>query len=214
MADTASRKTASITRAILSKKPRVLLLHPQDGDGLTLLGQLRRIGANVDMEWPPPHQITNDIDLIFLAILPDVQEIDYRWMQQQPPPIISVTSFESPAIIDEALRIGVMGMLTAPIHANGLLTALIMALHHSKQYKKSAERLVRMESKMAHVRFVDDAKHVFMRMHQLSESEAYELLRSQAMTCRMPIEDAARDIVNADKVLNQVLSIKMKKMND
>jgi AmiR/NasT family two-component response regulator len=213
MTDMPLRKTASITRSILSKKPCVLLLHPQDGDGLTLLGQLRRIGAHVDMDWPPPREIKSGIDLIFLAILPDVEEIDYPWLHQKPPPIISVTSFESPTIIDEALRIGVMGMLTAPIHANGLLTALIMALHHSKQYKKNAERFARMESKMAHARFVEEAKNIFMRMHDVSESEAYELLRSQAMTCRLPVEDIARDIIHADKILSQALCIKTAKLN-
>lgn len=205
------RKAGSITRSILSRQPRVLLFCPQDADGLTLLSQLQRIGCNVEMHWPPLQEVRSDIDLIFLSIQPDVEETNYDWLHHNPPPVISISSFENPTIIDEALRIGVMGMLTAPIRATGLLSALIMALSHRRQRDKDAMRIMRLESKFANFRIVEDAKIILMRMQGIDESEAYELLRSQAMALRLAVEDVAKDLIHADKVLSQTVMGKASK---
>lgn len=200
------RRAGSITRSILSKQPRVLLFCPQDADGLTLLSQLRRIGCIVEMHWPPLQEVKSDVELIFLFILPDVEETDYEWLHNNPPPIISVTSFENPTIIDEALRIGVMGMLTAPVRATGLLSALIMALSHKWQYEKNVGRIARLESKFTNFRMIEEAKTVLMRMQGIAEDEAYELLRSQAQALRIPVEDVAKELIHAGKVLSQTIS--------
>jgi len=208
------RRAGSITRSILSKQPRVLLFCPQDADGLTLLNQLQRIGCIVEMHWPPLQEVPNEVDLIFLALQPDEEETDYDWLHRNPPPIISVSSFENPTIIDEALRIGVMGMLTAPIRAAGLLSALIMALSHRWQHEKNTTRITRLESKFANFRIVEEAKTILMRMQKIDENEAYELLRLQAMTQRLQVEDIARDLIHADKLMSKTLSgktIKTKK---
>ncbi len=193
----------SITRSILARQLNVLLLCPQDTDGLTLLSQLGRIGCVVEMCWPPPQEIKSSVDLIFLSILPDMEEINYEWLHHCPPPIISVTSFENPIVIDEALRIGVMGMLTAPVRAAGLLSTMIMVLSHKRQYEKMAVRISRLESKFTNFRVIEEGKAIVMRMIVVNETEAYEMMRSQAQSLRQPIEDVAKNLIHANKVLSQ-----------
>ena len=202
------RRAGSITRSILSKQPRVLLFCPQDADGLTLLGQLQRIGCMVEMHWPPLQEVREDVDLIFLSIQPDVEKTDYDWLHHNPPPIISLSSFENPTIIDEALRIGVMGMLTAPVRATGLLSTMIMALSHRWQYDKNTARITRLETKFNNFRLVEEAKSILMRMQDIDEAEAYEHLRSQSMALRLTVEDVSKDLIHADKLLSQTISRK------
>ncbi len=206
MSERSTNQSGSITRAILARQPKVLILSPQDNDGLTVLNQLRRIGCDVEMQWPPPEEISPDIDLIFLTIVPDVREIRYEWLSENAPPIISISSFENPALMDEALRIGVMGMLTAPVRATGLLSAMVMALWHKRAYDKQTARIARLERKFVNFRIVEEGKAVLMKMQNMSDDDAYARLRSEAQSQRIPIEEVARNLIQADRLLQGTLN--------
>jgi AmiR/NasT family two-component response regulator len=41
---------------------------------------------------------------------------------------------------------------------------------------------------------------------KIFENEAYELIRSQAMAQRIPIEDIAREIIQSEKILTKIIS--------
>jgi AmiR/NasT family two-component response regulator len=199
------RRVGSLTRSTLAKGLRVVLFSPKDVDGLTLSDHLRRIGCTVDAYWPPLPEIPENADLIFLAVTPEAQEIEYPWLARNPPPIISIVTFENPTIIDEALRIGVMGIITTPIRPSGLLSTVVMALSHAKRYAEKASRIVRLEEKITHLRQLGEAKNILMKMHSVSEIEAYEILRNQAMSQRSTIEAIAIDIIRAHAVLHRTL---------
>lgn len=205
MTHPAYRRVTSLTRSILAKTPRIMVFCPKDPEGLTLSKQLQRIGCTVELCWPPAQEIDNQVDLIFLFLAPEAEETCYRWLEKDHPPIISITNFENPAVIDEALRLGVMGMMVSPIRAVGVLSAVIMALQHAKQYEKNAERVQRLENKINNVRTIEEAKKVLTNLHGISESDAYEMLRSHAMNLRSQIEDVAHQIIQASKVLSQAL---------
>ena len=50
---------------------------------------------------------------------------------------------------------------------------------------------------------ISDAKAVLMRTGPMSNEVAYERLRSQAMTKRIPIEEVARSVIDADTLLSK-----------
>lgn len=211
MTQSAYRRVTSITRSILSKALRVKVFCPEDPDGLTLSQQLERIGCAVEMRWPPPQEIDGQADLIFLFLAPEAEETSYPWLQQPHPPVISVINLENPAVVDEALRIGAMGMIVSPVRALGILSTVMMALEHAKHYEKTAERIQRLENKANSSRAIDEAKNILMAMHGISECEAYETLRSQAMNLRLQIEDVARQTIQASKLLSVAIPAKLKR---
>jgi two-component system, response regulator PdtaR len=207
----AYRRVTSFTRSILSKTPQIKVFCPEDPDGLTLSQQLKRIGCTVELRWPPPQEIDGQIDLIFLFLAPEAEEICYPWLQQEHPPVISVISFENPAVVDEALRIGAMGLMVSPVRALGVLSTVMMALQHARHYEKTNERIQHLENKAISARAIDEAKTILIAMHGVSESDAYEMLRTQAMNLRLQIEDVARQIIQANKVLSQTIPARLKK---
>lgn len=211
MTQSAYRRVTSITRSILSKGLRVKVFCPEDADGLTLSQQLERIGCAVEMRWPPPQEIDDQADLIFLFLAPEAEEIGYPWLQEQHPPVISVINLENPAVVDEALRIGAMGMMASPVRALGVLSTVMMALDHARHYEKTAERIQRLENKVTSSRTIDEAKSILMAMHGISECEAYETLRTQSMNLRLQLEDVARQTIQASKLLSVTVPAKMKK---
>jgi AmiR/NasT family two-component response regulator len=207
----AYRRVTSFTRSVLSKTPQIKVFCPEDPDGLTLSQQLKRIGCTVEHRWPPPQEIDDQIDLIFLFLAPEAEETCYPWLQQEHPPVISVINFENPAVVDEALRIGSMGMMVSPVRALGILSTVMMALQHTKHYEKTDERIQRLENKVNSARTIDEAKKIFIAMHGVAESDAYEMLRTQAMNLRLQIEEVARQVIQANKVLCQTIPARLKK---
>ncbi|NDP49040.1 MAG: ANTAR domain-containing protein [Sulfuriferula multivorans] len=199
-------KHVGISRAILAKKPCVLVLFPPEADGASLLTQLRRIGCSGEICWPHPPFIDARIDLIFLYISPEVEPMDYGWLQENGPPIISVVNFENPTMIDEALRIGVMAILMAPIKASGLLSTIITTLHQHAKNRHNSDRFSQLEKKVISLKLLEEAKRILIEKQKIFENEAYELLRSQAMAQRIPIEDIAREIIQSERIMSKIIS--------
>jgi AmiR/NasT family two-component response regulator len=59
----------------------------------------------------------------------------------------------------------------------------------------------RLEQKQAKVRVIQQAKQIVMEARGVSEEDAYQLLRSQAMLKREHIETVAGEIVKAHETL-------------
>jgi AmiR/NasT family two-component response regulator len=144
--------------------------------------------------------------LIFLYIPPEVEQMDYGWLHESGPPIISVANFENPTLIDEALRIGVMAILMAPIKASGLLSTIITTLHQHAKNSRNSHRISQLEKKIINLKMLEEAKRILIAKQRISENEAYELIRSQAMSQRMPIEDIARDIIQSEKIMSKIIN--------
>jgi len=184
----------------------VLVLFPPEADGASLLTQLRRIGCSAEICWPHPAFIDAHIDLVFLYILPKVEPTDYGWLHENGPPIISVANFENPTLIDEALHIGAMAILMAPIKASGLLSTIITTLHQHTKNSRNLHRCFQLEKKVINLKLLEEAKKILIDKQKILENEAYELIRSQAMVQRIPIEDIARQIIQSEKIMSKIIN--------
>jgi AmiR/NasT family two-component response regulator len=132
--------------------------------------------------------------------------MDYGWLHESGPPIISVANFENPTLIDEALRIGVMAILMAPIKPSGLLSTIITTLNQHAKNSRNSHRISQLEQKIVNLKVLEEAKRILIAKQRISENEAYELIRSQAMSQRMPIEDIARDIIQSEKIMSKIIN--------
>lgn len=199
-------KLTGISRAILAKKPCVLVLFPPEADGASLMSQLQRIGCSAEICWPHPQFIDAHIDLIFVYIPQKVEQMDCGWLKESGPPIISVTNSENPTLIDIALRIGALAILMAPIKASGLLSSIIMVLHQHAKNSHNLLRFSKLEKKVNNLRLLEESKRILMERKNIMETDAYELIRSRAMARRIPIEDIAREIIQSEHVMAKIIN--------
>lgn len=188
---------------------RVLVIHPNDSDGAVLTGHLQRMGFNVQAFWPIPVVRPENVELIFLAMHPERRDPLEHWQKSHNVPIISVIAFENPTFIDHALEIGSTAVITTPIRISGLLSAVVMAMQLHKQNKQFVDRVERLEHKVVGMRQLGEAQAILMRMHGINESQAYEILRSQAMAKRLPIETICQSIMQANDVFSMTTPRKM-----
>lgn len=190
---------------------RVAVLHPDDSDGRQLTQQLQRIGCQVQAFWPPVPTLPEGIDVVFLAVQPETSQLEFDWAKaENPPTCIAVVNYENPTIVDTVLRLGAKAVLPAPVRSFGLLSALVIARTVNGEIQGQARRIRKLEAKLNGARCIAEAKSILMRTRNVTELQAYDLIRDQAMSKRVTTEDIAAAIVNA----NEILSIGVKPRPD
>ena len=196
-----NRLTPEFMRQLRSM--RVAVVHPKDEDGSVLVEQLQRIGCQVQSYWPVPAVLADNLDILFCAVHPASPSRPSELSRQcGSAVIIAVISYENPTILDEMLQLGASGVLTAPVRAIGVLASLVMALGISEEMQGLRKRVVKLEQKIASAHQISEAKAILMRTRNVSDVEAYRIIRDQAMSKRVATEEIAKAIIHADAILS------------
>lgn len=182
---------------------KIAVIHPDDADGMQLTQQLQRIGCQVQAFWPPVQVLPVGIDIAFMAVRPDIIGLRFEWTQREDAPtVIAVVTYENPTIVEAVLALGAQAVLPSPVRSFGLLTALVLAREAHKENRSLTRRLRKVEAKLLGARHLADAKAILMKTHEISETQAYDLIREQAMSKRTTVEEIAAAIVHASEVLS------------
>lgn len=183
---------------------RVSVIHPHDEERPSLIEHLRRIGCTVETVWPVPAQWPAGADVVLLAIEPDARADIARLLKTDParrPTLIAIVGYENPATLQIVLEAGAVAVVERPIRPFGLLTQLTIARTLWLEREEAKKRVARLEHKLAGLQTVQRAKSILMENLGLSEEDAYQSLRRQAMAKRVPLEDMAASLIHASELL-------------
>ena len=184
---------------------RIQLIHPPDSEGVALVEHLRRIGCSCDTVWPMPEAINPAADVVLLSI--DQESRDgilklVRGIQGKAPTLIAIVSYENPSTLQVVLECGALAVIDRPIRPFGLLTNLIIARALWLERQEAEKRIRKLERKLSGNNRIMKAKTILMETQGLSEQEAYDNIRCQAMAKRLPMDEMAVAIINAYDLLN------------
>ena len=207
-----TRSTVTASGVIALKNPiffrdprdlRVAVFVPEDWDREMLSQQLKRIGCQVSSTWPPSPKLPDKTDLVFCAVMVQ-SSVRMEWMCLEcMVPVIAVVNYENPTILKLALQMGAKNIWMSPFRSSGVLSILTTALHIHEQHLMLREKNQRIEKKLMLSGLISDAKAVLMRVGPMSNTDAYERLRGQAMAKRISIEEVARSVIDADTLLSK-----------
>jgi len=184
---------------------RVVVFHPKDADGEMLTQQLQRIGCQVMTMWPPLPELPDTVDVVYCAVRPDYAAVQCAWMGDESAiPVIAIINYENPTMIDAALRIGALALLTSPVRSTGILSSLAMAQRNHGELRDLRRRLGRLQQKLLSANQISQAKAILVRTRAVDDAEAYRIIREQAMSKRVGTEEIARAIINADGILSSL----------
>ncbi len=206
MARETSRRARRLSPEFLKqlRSRRVAVIHPNDADGSVLLLQLQRIGCQVQAYWPPPAELPEGTDIVFCSVQPERQLDTHDWVRGcESAIVIGVIGYENPTVFDALLSLNASWVITVPVRSTGVLSALVMTIQRQDETRALTKRITRLEERLASAKLIDDAKSIIARSRDVSGDEAYRLLRERAMAKRVPIEEIARAIVNADAILSR-----------
>lgn len=184
---------------------KVAVVHPPDSNGQTILDQLGRIGCRVDLIWPPEKGLPAQVDVLFAGVFFDSQEqmkAMLRKAEKPAPAIIAVVDYENPAMLELVLELGAVAVTSKPVGSFGIMTNMVVARDCQQRLHDLQDKISKLEKKLAGQKVIAKAKSILMEMHGLSEADAFETIRKQAMSKRTSIEDMAQAIINANELLS------------
>ncbi|MDF2619106.1 MAG: hypothetical protein K0S00_1765 [Xanthobacteraceae bacterium] len=183
---------------------RVHVIHPPDEERGSLVEHLRRIGCMVEITWPVPADWPA-ADIVLLAIEQDTRAEILKLLKSDPdarPTLIAIVGYENPSTLQLVLESGAVAVVERPIRPFGLLTNLTIARSLWLEREEARRRVAKLERKLSGIQKIQKAKTILMESQGLSEEEAYQSIRRQAMAKRVPMEDMALAIINASELLN------------
>jgi len=188
---------------------RIQVVHPPDAEGRLLVEHLHRIGCHCETTWPLPERIMPNIDVLFIAVEQELRREILSLCDptsESSPTLIAVTSYEDPGTLQIVMECGALAVIDRPIRPFGLLTNLTIARSRWLERQSMIKRIRKLERKLAGNNKIHKAKSILMESQSLSEDEAYENIRQQAMAKRIPMDELATAIINAHDLLTVRLS--------
>ena len=183
------------------RKKRVLVIHPDDEDRRTLLGQLKRIGCQTEKLSRAPDVLPTDTDVVLFLLTRNESGDAVKWMADADAITrIAIISYETPEILTALERLHVHAVLSKPIRIFGVLAALITAVSLAQHEDRLKQRVKSLDETLKARRRIEKAVSILSQRHQISEEQAYKRLRDKAMKVNSPIAEIADAVIASDDV--------------
>jgi AmiR/NasT family two-component response regulator len=184
---------------------KVQVIHPPDAERAGLVEHLRRIGCAVEVQWPVPVDWPANADMVLLAMEHDARADIQKLIKsggEERQTLIAIVGYEDPTTLQLVLESGAVAVVERPIRPFGLLTNLTIARSLWLERRETEKRMRKLERKLTGIQKIQKAKSILMEAQALSEEDAYQSLRRQAMAKRISMDDMALAIINAHELLN------------
>lgn len=188
---------------------RVMLVDnsPERADALT--EGLHRIGCEVVAS---AHS-TEDLYASVRELKPDVIIIDTESpdrdtlehlvavSRDQPSPILMFSEDSDSDTIRGAIEAGVSAYMVDGIQIDRLKPILDVAIAQFQSHQKLKQALAHANELLDERKEIEKAKGILMRQRGLSEEDAYQTLRKNAMNRNLRLVDVARQVISVSQIL-------------
>lgn len=179
---------------------QMLVVHPRDSECDALIHQLQRIGCAVRHAWPPPDALPGDVDTIFHLV--EANDLPaFAIMPEDGPTLIAIVEYENPTVLKRLLDSNAHGVVQKPIRSFGILSTMVLARSLRGYAQRLNVKVRKLEDTLKARRDVDKAVKILVALKQISETEAYELMRTQATQKRLSMGQIAATIIGAQELL-------------
>ena len=157
--------------------------------------QLNRLGMTISEHDPadaPPGEAF-DVIVLDADTIPIKSDLATAWKAGAP--IIALIGTETPSRLKWLLDLQPASFLVKPLRSAGLYTALVIAFDCAQRRIDEAAHVERLEDRIRSRRVVFAAVLQIMRVHGLTETDAFTLVRQTAMRHRTTIEQLSAEII-------------------
>ena len=157
--------------------------------------QLNRLGMTISEHEPaePPPGESFDVVVLDADTIPIKSDLAAAWKAGAP--IIALIGTETPSRLKWLLDLQPASFLVKPLRSAGLYTALVVAFDGAQRRIDEAAYVERLEDRIRSRRVVFAAVLQIMRVHGLTETDAFTLVRQTAMRHRTTIEQLSAEII-------------------
>ncbi len=145
-------------------------------------------------------------DAILMSVgLPDIDGIRaaQNIMEENPLPIVLLTSHFDTETIERAKEAGVMAYLLKPLREEELLPVTELAISRFEEFISLRRENEDLKKTLEARKAIERAKGVLMKNQGLSEAEAFSLIQKKSMDLRKPMAEIARAIILAEEITRE-----------
>ncbi len=121
--------------------------------------------------------------------------------QNNPRPVVMFVDRSEPGRAEEAVRAGVAAYIVDGLQPARVRSILEVAMSRFQLMQQLRTDLAKAQSDLASRKTIDRAKGLLMKERQISEEEAYAMLRKLAMNTGRPVAAVAADLLSFHGVL-------------
>jgi response regulator NasT len=110
-------------------------------------------------------------------------------------PVVLLTAFSSPELIDRASAAGVYNYVVKPFNPSNLVPALRIALSLHERMRIAANEIDEMSEKLETRKLVDRAKGLLTEKMKLNEPEAFRWIQKASMDRRLSMKQVALTVI-------------------
>ena len=195
------------------------ILHAGDEDDASLLAQAERAralriglleaGYDIVASLPPDMYLPERIaqlqpDMIIVDAESDARDVLEHIViatRDERRPIVMFTESDDTENMEAAMAAGVSAYIVAGLHSERIKPVLQVALARFKREQKLLDELSDTRSKLAERKVIERAKGLLMARQQFSEEQAYQKLRSMAMSKNLKLSEVAQRILDVEDLL-------------
>ena len=119
-------------------------------------------------------------------------------------PVVLLTSYSQQDLIDKARDSGVYGYLIKPVREEQLVPSLEMALGRYKSDARLREKMAELEQSLEDRKIIQKGTGILMELYSISESEAYNRIRTLSMNKQISIIETCNLIINQSNKSNNI----------
>ena len=143
-------------------------------------------------------------DVILMAVgLSDMDGISAarEIMEENPLPIVLLTSHYEAKTIERAKGTGVMAYLIKPLREEELLPTMELAISRFSEFSSLRRENENLKKTLEARKTIERAKGILMKKQRLSEAVAFALIQKKSMTTRKSMAEIAQAIILTEEVI-------------
>jgi response regulator NasT len=124
-------------------------------------------------------------------------------LEQRALPIMLITSFIEPELIEQADAIGVAGYVMKPVTQSVIQSALVFARSRFKQLQSLRQEIVDLKNTLRSRKLIEQAKGLLMERERIPEAEAFKRIQSMSRNQNISMVALSEAIIVTDKLTNK-----------
>ena len=141
-------------------------------------------------------------DLVITDIkMPDMDGIDAatQLYKEMPIPVILVSAYHEPELIERAEADHILGYLVKPIKQSDLVPTIALAMRRFEQFEALRKESADLRQALEDRKTIERAKGLLMKKVGLDEQEAFRRLQKVAMDTNRKMVEVAQMVLTADE---------------
>ncbi|MEY4418113.1 MAG: hypothetical protein RIQ88_551 [Actinomycetota bacterium] len=116
-------------------------------------------------------------------------------LQEHKIPVVLLTAFSSPELVDRASAAGVYSYVVKPFNPSNLIPALKIALSLHQRMKDQEAELEDVNEKLETRKLVDRAKALLIEKMKMNEPDAFRWIQKASMDRRLSMKQVAQTVI-------------------